>query len=64
MAKYNTVKLQVKKGELKDLSQKSNAVQEHLDESNVIYIYHGSKSKKIYVGQTKHFIQRNAHCIF
>ncbi len=60
MAKYNTVKLQVEKGKLIDLNQKSNTVQEHLDESNVIYIYHGSKSKKIYVGQTKHFIQRNA----
>ena len=60
MAKYNTVKLQVKKGKLIDLNKKSKTVQDHLDESNVIYIYHGSKSKKIYVGQTKHFIQRNA----
>lgn len=60
MAKYNTVKLRVKKGKLTDLNQKSKTVQEQLDESNVIYIYHGRKSKKVYIGQTKHFIQRNA----
>lgn len=60
MAKYNTVKLKVEKGKLIDLSKKSNTVKELLDESNVIYIYHGSKSKKAYIGQTKHFIQRNA----
>lgn len=60
MAKYNTVKLRVKKGKLTDLSQKSSTVREQLDESNVIYIYHGRKSKKVYIGQTKHFIQRNA----
>lgn len=60
MAKYNTVKLQVKKGKLTGLDQKYIVEKNGLKYGNVIYIYHSSKTGKVYIGQTKHFIQRNA----
>lgn len=60
MAKYGYIKLTVgKDGNLSGISNLRQPEQNTLQNGNVIYVYRGSKSKKLYVGQTKHFIQRN-----
>lgn len=60
MAKYGYIKLKVEKtGNLLGVSNLRQPEQNTLQNGNVIYIYRGSKSKKLYIGQTKHFIQRN-----
>ncbi|MGN7313396.1 DNA/RNA helicase domain-containing protein [Alkalicoccobacillus gibsonii] len=59
MAKYNCITLRVKNRELKGFNELRQPEQNILRNGNVIYIYKGSKSKKIYIGQTKHFIDRN-----
>ena len=59
MAKFNHIILDIKDGELinfEDLAQKQQNI---LRNGNVIYIYRSTKSKKIYIGQTKHFITRH-----
>lgn len=59
MAKYNCINLKVKDGELIKVDELHQREQDFLNSGNVIYIYKGSKSKKIYIGQTKQFIVRN-----
>ncbi|WPK10752.1 DNA/RNA helicase domain-containing protein [Lysinibacillus louembei] len=59
MAKYNCITLKVKNGELEDFDKLRQPEQNILKNGNVVYIYRGTKSKKIYIGQTKHFIERN-----
>lgn len=59
MAKYNVVELRVKDGRLIDLEQKSEAEKKALRNQNAIYVYRGSKSQKMYVGQTKNFEERH-----
>lgn len=60
MAKYNYIKLGVKKaGDLEGLEKLSQTQLNGLRYGNAIYIYRGSKSKKVYIGQTKHFLTRN-----
>lgn len=60
MAKYGYIKLAVgKDGNLSRISNLRQSEQNTLQNGNVIYVYRGSKSKKLYVGQTKHFIQRH-----
>lgn len=64
MAKYNIVELEIqnqrdKKGTLPDLKRKRDAEQKALEGQNAIYIYRGAKSRKIYIGQTKHFLERH-----
>lgn len=60
MAKYNYIKLGVKKsGDLDGLEKLSQTQLNGLYNGDVIYIYRGSKSKKVYIGQTKHFFTRN-----
>ena len=59
MAKYNVVELKIKNGELIDLEEKSEADKNALKGKNAIYIYRGTQSKKIYIGQTGNFVKRN-----
>lgn len=59
MAKFNHIILDIKDGEFinfEDLAQKQQNI---LRNGNIIYIYRSTKSKKIYIGQTKHFITRH-----
>lgn len=59
MAKYNIVELSIKNGNLLNLDILSNNEQKALQLNNAIYIYRGTISKKIYIGQTIHFIDRH-----
>lgn len=59
MAKYNCITLKVKNGELENFDKLRQPEQNILKNGNVVYIYRGTKSKKIYIGQTKHFVERN-----
>lgn len=59
MAKYSIVELLIDKGQLLGLNILSRQVQEALQLNNVIYIYRGSRSGKVYIGQTIHFITRH-----
>ncbi|EEQ57119.1 hypothetical protein CBFG_00829 [Clostridiales bacterium 1_7_47FAA] len=59
MAKYNVINLKIKNGELIDLAEKSDAEQKALRLQNAIYIYHGTKPQKVYIGQTIHFLDRH-----
>lgn len=59
MAKYNCITLKVKNRELVGFDNLRQPEQNILRNGNVVYIYKGTKSKKIYVGQTKHFTERN-----
>lgn len=65
MSKYSYVILNVKTlnlGKIEDINGKEiveGNIYNALHNGNVIYIYRGSKSKKVYIGQTKHFLSRN-----
>lgn len=59
MAKYNVINLTIKNGKLIDFEEKSEAEQKVLRHQNAIYIYRGTKSKKVYIGQTIHFMDRH-----
>ncbi len=59
MAKYNWITLKIKNGELENFDKLRQPEQNILKNGNVVYIYKGMKSKKIYIGQTKHFVERN-----
>ncbi|MGN0103264.1 DNA/RNA helicase domain-containing protein [Bifidobacterium thermacidophilum] len=59
MVKYNVVQLQVDQSGNLDLGSTSRTEKDALANNNAIYVYHGSTSNKVYIGQTKHFIKRN-----
>ena len=60
MAKYSIVELSIDKtGNLINVDMLSNDAQKALKLNNAIYIYRGTKSKKVYIGQTIHFIDRH-----
>ncbi len=59
MAKYSYINLGVRNKNLIGLDLLSNDQQKALKYNNCIYIYMGTTSKKVYVGQTKHFIERH-----
>lgn len=59
MAKYSIIELSIKNGNLLGIDILSNNEKKALEFNNAIYIYRGTKSKKIYVGQTIHFIERH-----
>jgi DUF2075 family protein/predicted GIY-YIG superfamily endonuclease len=59
MAKYNSITLEVKSGELEGFEKLRQPEQNTLRNGNIVYIYKSTKSKKIYIGQTKQFIERN-----
>jgi predicted GIY-YIG superfamily endonuclease len=60
MAKYSVIQLKVDNGRLVGMEQLSKDQQNALNLNNAIYVYHSSKTNKIYVGQTIHFVERNA----
>lgn len=59
MAKFNIIELSIKNGQLINFNDKSLVEQNALRNSNAIYIYRGSRSKKVYIGQTIHFLDRH-----
>jgi hypothetical protein len=59
MAKYSIVELTIKNGNLLGMDYLSNNEKKALELNNAIYIYRGTRSKKVYVGQTIHFIDRH-----
>ncbi|MGH0944862.1 DNA/RNA helicase domain-containing protein [Bacillus mycoides] len=59
MVKYKCITLKVKNGELEGFDELNQREQNSLRNSDVVYIYKGTKSKKIYIGQTIHFTKRN-----
>ena len=60
MAKYTTITLQVRNGKLLGVGDLSQDEQKALRYNAAIYIYQGTASKKVYVGQTVHFTDRHA----
>lgn len=42
----------------------SNDQQRTLKYNNCIYVYQGTTSMKIYINQTKHFVERHNHTTF
>ncbi|MED2914901.1 DUF2075 domain-containing protein [Bacillus sp. AR8-1] len=59
MVKYKYITLKVKNGELEGFDELRQPEKNILRNRNVVYIYKGTKSKKIYIGQTIHFTKRN-----
>ena len=59
MAKYSIVELNIRNGNLLGLDYLSNNERKALELNNAIYIYRGTRSKKVYIGQTIHFIDRH-----
>lgn len=59
MAKYEHFTLNLKNGEILNLDQLREVQVNLLYNGNLIYIYRSSKNKKIYIGQTRNFINRN-----
>lgn len=59
MSAYNLIELNIYRGKLVEFDRLSQQEKNALDASNAVYIYRGSKSKKIYIGQTVHFTQRH-----
>ncbi len=59
MAKYSIVELSVSKGNLIGIDKLSSDEKKALESNYAIYIYRGTRSKKVYIGQTIHFIERH-----
>lgn len=59
MAKYSYIELGIRNKGLLGIDLLSNDQQNALKYNNCIYIYRGTTSKKVYIGQTKHFIERH-----
>lgn len=59
MPAYNYIELTISRGQLVNFEQLSQQEKNALEAGNVVYIYRGLRSKKIYIGQTVHFTQRH-----
>lgn len=59
MAKFNCIKLEVENGQLLNINSLREGEKDKLKSGDVVYIYRNSDTKRVYVGQTKHFITRN-----
>lgn len=59
MAKFQHIILDIKDDKLINFEDLAKRQQEILRKGNVIYIYRSTKTKKIYIGQTRHFITRH-----
>lgn len=59
MAKFNIIELKIKNGKLLDFDLKAESEKRALKYQNAIYVYRGVRSKKVYIGQTIHFIDRH-----
>lgn len=60
MAKYTTITLGIRNRKLIGIENLSTDMQKALRYNAAIYIYQGTVSKKIYIGQTVHFTDRHA----
>lgn len=59
MAKFNIIELKIKSGKLINFDELSEEQKKALRLQNAIYLYRGTRSKKVYIGQTIHFIDRH-----
>lgn len=59
MTKYGVVALDIRKGNLVNFDELRQPEKDILINGNIIYIYRGTRSRQIYIGQSKHFIERN-----
>ena len=59
MAKYTTIELSVRKGELMGLATLSDDERQALVKNNAIYIYRNKATGKVYIGQTGNFKRRH-----
>ena len=59
MAKYSVVHLDVDGKNLVGMDGLRDVERMVLSTKNAIYIYRGTRSQKIYIGQTVHFIERH-----
>lgn len=59
MAKFNVVELEIENGVLTDFEEKREPEKKALKFQNAVYIYRGSRSQKVYIGQTIHFVERH-----
>ena len=59
MAKFSFIELVIRNKKLVGIDNLSNDQKKALKYNNCIYIYQGTTSKRIYVGQTKHFTERH-----
>jgi hypothetical protein len=59
MAKYSIVELSIESGNLLGMDALGENKENALESKNAIYIYRGTKSKKVYIGQTIHFTERH-----
>lgn len=59
MAKFEYIVLNIKDNEIQNFEGLRQIQKNILMNGNIIYIYRSTKSKKIYIGQTKHFITRH-----
>ena len=59
MAKFEHITLKINNGEILNFEQLRLKQQNILKSGNIIYIYRSSVNKKVYIGQTKHFITRH-----
>lgn len=60
LAKYTTVLLDLNHGKLLNLNDISIDIKNALNDTYCIYVYYSEVTSKIYVGQTKNFINRNS----
>ncbi len=59
MARYSVVRLNIDGNKLVGLDDLRDKERNALSTQNAIYIYRGTKSQKVYVGQTVHFRERH-----
>lgn len=64
MAKYSNIELGIRNKGLVGMDLLSNEQQRVLKYNNCIYVCQGTTSKKIYIGQTKHLVERHNHTTF
>lgn len=59
MAKFEHFTLNLEKDKIINFDQLRSIQINSLNNGNVIYIYRSTKNKKIYIGQTRHFLERH-----
>ena len=64
MAKYSNIELGIRNKGLVGMDLLSNEQQRVLKYNNCIYVCQGTTSKKIYICQTKHFVEGNKNTTF
>ena len=64
MEKYSHIELEIRNKGFVGMDLLSNDQQRVLKYNNCIYVCQGTTSKKIYMSQTKHFVERNKNTTF